>query len=167
MHRHNTQWATHPSGTHWYPDTAHSDAQTPHTVSHPPLYDTLMQTQHTVSHPFLQDTLMHWHNSSLQWHHMGIMAFQITGCSTVSTICSGVHQRKHQSSMLLVLCEVNPQVNNHKEPVTWKMFPGHDIIMQWAYLTPDHLPWSQHLWKKTNNGFWFTYLLYQHINCEK
>ena len=42
---------------------------------------------------------------------MSVMASQITSVSTVcSTVCSGADQRKHQSSVLLALCERNPPV---------------------------------------------------------
>ena len=62
------------------------------------------------------------------------MASQTTGVSIVySTICSGVDQRKHQSSASLAFvrgihrCPVN---SPHKGPVTRKMFPFVDVIMQ-------------------------------------
>ena len=47
----------------------------------------------------------------LQWCHLSIMASQITSNSTVcSTVCSGLHQRKHQSSLLLAVSEGKPLV---------------------------------------------------------
>ena len=66
---------------------------------------------------------------------MSAMAYQITGVSIVySNVCPGVYQRKHQSSALLAFVKgihrlpVNSQ---DKEPVTQKMFPFDDVIMQY------------------------------------
>ena len=59
--------------------------------------------------PGIWDTLtLMWRHSnvySLQWRRMTLMASQITGDSTV---CSVLHQRKHQSTVLLALCEGKP-----------------------------------------------------------
>ena len=67
---------------------------------------------------------------------MSAMVSQITGISIVySTVCSGVDQRKHQSSMSLAFVRGIHQwlVNSpHKGPVTWKMFPFDDNIMEHA-----------------------------------
>ena len=64
---------------------------------------------------------------------MSAMASQITGVSMVcSTICSGVDQRKHQSSASLAFVRVihrSPVNSPHKGLVTRKMFPFHDVIM--------------------------------------
>ena len=84
---------------------------------------------------------------------MGTMASQITSLTIVySTVYSGAHQRKHQSSVSLAfvrgihrgpgtgikapqllvssLSEGNPPVDSpHKWPVTRKMFPVDDVIM--------------------------------------
>ena len=64
---------------------------------------------------------------------MGTMASQITSLIIVySTVCSGADQRKHQSSASLTFVwgihrwSVNSQ---HKGPVTRKMFPFDDVIM--------------------------------------
>ena len=65
---------------------------------------------------------------------MSLMASQITSLTIVcSTVYSGGHQRKHQSSASLAFvrgihrCQVNsPQ----KGPVTRKMFPFDDVIMK-------------------------------------
>ena len=65
---------------------------------------------------------------------MGTMAFQITSLTIVySTVSSGADQRKHQSSASLAFVRgshrgpVNPP---HKWPVTRKMFPFDDVIME-------------------------------------
>ena len=61
------------------------------------------------------------------------MASQITGVSNVcSTVCSGVYQRKHQSSASLVFVRGIhrwPVDSLHKGSVTRKMFPFHDVNM--------------------------------------
>ena len=60
------------------------------------------------------------------------MASQITGVSAVSsTVCSGVDERKHQSSVSIALVRGIHQlpVNSlHKGPVTREMFPFDDVI---------------------------------------
>ena len=64
---------------------------------------------------------------------MSAMASQITGIATVcSTVCSGADQRKHQSSASLAFVRGNPPVTSgfpHIGPVTWKMLPSDDIIL--------------------------------------
>ena len=64
---------------------------------------------------------------------MSAVKSQITGVSIVySTVCSGVDQRKHQgpASLAFVRGIHRSRVNSpHKGPVTWKMFPFHDVIM--------------------------------------
>ena len=64
---------------------------------------------------------------------MGAMAYQITSLTIVySTVYSDADQRKHQSSAALAIVRgihwgpVNPP---HKWPVTRKMFPFDDVIM--------------------------------------
>ena len=71
---------------------------------------------------------------------MSAMASQITGVSIVySTLCSGADQRKHQSSASLAFVRgiLRWPVNFlHKGPVTRKMFPCYDVIMQyWSKLS--------------------------------
>ena len=65
---------------------------------------------------------------------MGAMASQITSRTIVcSTIYSGADQRKHQSSASLVFVrEIHlwPVNSSHKWPVTRKMFPFDDVIIQ-------------------------------------
>ena len=65
---------------------------------------------------------------------MSVMASQISIISIVySTVCSGEDQRKHERSASLAFVmgihrwPVNPR---HKGPVTRKMFPFDDVIMQ-------------------------------------
>ena len=64
---------------------------------------------------------------------MSAMAFQITGVSIVySTVGSGADQRKHQSSASLAFVRGIhrwPVNSPHKRPVTRKMFPFDDVIM--------------------------------------
>ena len=69
---------------------------------------------------------------------MSAMASQITGVSIVcSAVCSGVHQRKHQSSVSLAIVSgihwwsVD---SRHKGPVTRKMFPFDDVFMRLHYI---------------------------------
>ena len=65
---------------------------------------------------------------------MSTMASQITSLTIVySTVYSGADQRKHQSSASLAFVRGIHQwpVNcPHKEPVTLKMFPFDDVIIQ-------------------------------------
>ena len=77
---------------------------------------------------------------SLQWRHnlnsrviMGVMSSQITSLTILySTVCSGVDQRKQQSSVSLAFVRGihrGPVNSPHKGPVTRKMFPFDDVIM--------------------------------------
>ena len=68
---------------------------------------------------------------------MSAMASQITGFTIVySTVCSGANQRKHQSSVWLAFEIHRWPVNSlHEGPVTRKMFPFDDVIMDpWVKL---------------------------------
>ena len=66
---------------------------------------------------------------------MSAMASQITGVLIVClNVCSVADRRKHQSSMSLAFVRGihRWQVNSpHKGPVTRKMFPFDDVIMEW------------------------------------
>ena len=66
---------------------------------------------------------------------MSAMASQITGVLIVClNVCSVADQRKHQSSMSLAFVRGIHRwhVNSpHKGPVTRKMFPFDDVIMEW------------------------------------
>ena len=66
-------------------------------------------------------------------HYTDVMASQITSVSIVySNVCSGIDQRKHQSSASLTFVRGihrGPVNSPHKWPVTRKMFTFHDVIM--------------------------------------
>ena len=68
---------------------------------------------------------------------MGAMASQITSLTIVyPTIYSGTDQRKHHSSASLAFVRGIhrwPVNSPHKWPVTRKMFPFNDVIMQLSY----------------------------------
>ena len=70
---------------------------------------------------------------SLHWRQNGSDGVYITSVSSVySTVCSGVYQRKHQSSasVLFVRGIYRWPVNSpHKGPLTRKRFPFDDVIM--------------------------------------
>ena len=65
---------------------------------------------------------------------MSTMTSQISDTSIVcSTVCSGADQRKHQSSPSLAFVRgihLSLVDSPHKGPVTWKVFPFGDVIMQ-------------------------------------
>ena len=72
---------------------------------------------------------------------MGAMASQITSLSIVcSPVGSGADKRKHQSSALLAFVRGIhrwPVDSPHKGPVTRKMFPFDDVILEqnrWAWI---------------------------------
>ena len=81
---------------------------------------------------------------------MSAMASQITGVSIVCwTVCSGVDQRKHQSSASLAFVRGFhrwPVDSPHKGLVTRKTFPFDDVIMlkQIVRYKPEH----------AQKGFW-------------
>ena len=66
---------------------------------------------------------------------MGSIVSQITNLTIVySDVYSGADQRKHQSSASLAFVRGirrGPVNSPHKGPVTRKMFPFDDVIMQW------------------------------------
>ena len=72
---------------------------------------------------------------ALQWCHNERDGVSITGVLIVClNVCSVADQRKHQSSMSLAFVRGihRWQVNSpHKGPVTRKMFPFDDVIMEW------------------------------------
>ena len=64
---------------------------------------------------------------------MSTIASQITSLTIVSTVYSGADQRKHQSSASLAFVwgiHRGPVNSPHKWPVTRKMFPFDDVIME-------------------------------------
>ena len=70
---------------------------------------------------------------TLQWSHNGSMASQSTNLTIVNTtVYSGADQRKHQSSASLAFVRgihQSPVKSPHKRPVTRKMFPFDEVIM--------------------------------------
>ena len=74
---------------------------------------------------------------------MGTIASQITSVSIAYlTVSTGADQRKHQSSASLAFVRGihrEPVNSPHKWPVTRKMFPFDDVIMQSAGATCSHL----------------------------
>ena len=99
---------------------------------------------------------------TLQWHHMSAVASQITGISTVcSSICSGADQRKHQSSVSLAFMRGIhwwPVDYPHRRPVTQKMFPFQDSIMnlKWRRLivAAQSIIWKENHWQLYRCIFW-------------
>ena len=91
---------------------------------------------------------------------MSIMASQITIIWTVySAVCSGAHQRKHQSSASLAFVRgIHRWLvgSRHKEPVTRKMYRFDDVIMweQWLPFDP-----FRPLSNKCYMGAWIKILL--------
>ena len=81
-------------------------------------------------------------NKNRQPHYddviMGAMASQITSLTFVySTVYSDADQRKHQSSASLAFVRGihrGPVNSPHKWPVTRKMFPFDDVIVQLLHL---------------------------------
>ena len=71
---------------------------------------------------------------------MGTMASQITSLTIVySSVYSGADQRKHQSSASLAFVRAihrGPVNSPHKWPVTRKMFPFDDVIMDYHIAGP-------------------------------
>ena len=69
---------------------------------------------------------------------MGTIAFQITSLTIVcSTVYSGADQRKHQSSASLAFVwgiHRRPVNSPHKWPITRKMFPFDDVIMDSLFI---------------------------------
>ena len=70
---------------------------------------------------------------------MGAMEYQITSLGIVySTVYSGADQRKHQSSASLAFVRGihrRPVNSPHKWPVTRKMFPFDDVIMEYLIIS--------------------------------
>ena len=72
---------------------------------------------------------------TLQWRHTECDGSQIASLMIVySTIYSGADQRKHQSSTSLAFVRGihrGPMNSTHEGPVTRKMFPFDDVIMEY------------------------------------
>ena len=97
---------------------------------------TVMQSINCYSlfqYPFkLNNSVTHYSDMT-----MGSIAFQITSLTTVySIVYSDADQRKHQSSASLAFVRgihPGPVNSQHKWPLTRKMFPFDDVIMEWSY----------------------------------
>ena len=78
---------------------------------------------------------------------MGAIAFQITSLTIVySTVYSSVDQRKHQSSASLAFVRGIhrwPENSLHKWPVTRKMFPFDDVIMNLSVRRQHKIPGNE------------------------
>ena len=89
-----------------------------------------------------------WHYSDVM---MGAIASQITSFRIVcSTVYSDADQRKHQSSASLAFVRGihrRPVNFPHKWPVTRKMFPFDDVIMQYRKLVWN-VPYLHGMWLK-------------------
>ena len=96
---------------------------------------------------------------------MGAMASQIAGLTIVyKTVYSGADKRKHQSSALLAFVRGIhrwPVNSPHKWPVTRKMFPFDDVIMNCMHTILFHVGKIPHSWHKylrvieaTGNMLW-------------
>ena len=80
---------------------------------------------------------------------MGAMASQITSLTIVySTVYSGANQSKHQSSASVALVW-----ENHRGPVSQKMFPFDDVII-WIM----NFFWRTNTWKCYNTNAPFTHI---------
>ena len=93
-------------------------------------YEDPQDCTHSKCQPLLSLTELHdfYYNDVI----MSMMVSQITDVSIVSTICSGIDQRKHQSSASMAFVRGIhrwPVDSPHKRPVTRKMFPFDDVIM--------------------------------------
>ena len=75
---------------------------------------------------------------------MSAMASQITGVSIVNaTVCPGADQRKHQSCVSLVFARGIhglPVNAPHKGPITRKMYPSDDVIINLHEIDPVNWP---------------------------
>ena len=78
---------------------------------------------------------------------MGTMAPQITSLAIVySSVYSGADRRKHQSPASLAFLRgihQGPVKSPHKCPVTLKMFPFDDVIMDWGDTKCMHMKYGE------------------------
>ena len=85
---------------------------------------------------------------------MSTMASQITSVLIVcSTVCTDADQRKHQSSASLAFVRGIhrwPMCSPHKGPVTRKMFPFDDTIMNASYFVTSGLFSLNAMWPRQN-----------------
>ena len=93
----------------------------------------------------------YWHTYSVHYDDviMGVIASQITSLIIVnSAVYSGADQSKHQSSASLAFVwgiHRGPVNSPHKWPVTRKMFPFDDVIMNIPVSAPERLKASHPL----------------------
>ena len=92
---------------------------------------------------FIKNTV--WFKMDEHYHNvmMSVMAYQITSRTIVySAVYSGTDQSKHQSSASLAFVRGNhrwPVNSPHKGPVTRKIFPFDDVIMNgWRWMHHQH-----------------------------
>ena len=97
---------------------------------------------------------------------MTMLASQITSLTVVySIVYSGVNQRKHQSSASQAFVrEIHRGPVNfpHKWPVTRKMFPFDDVIMNHSFITKGWTHWNRSRWINRHFQFrnpWMRYEL--------
>ena len=85
---------------------------------------------------------------------MSVIASQIIGVWILySTVCAGANQRKHQSSASLAFVRgINrwPMKSPHKGPVTRKLFPFDDVIMN--HTISNDLSINYHIMRKVCSG---------------
>ena len=77
-----------------------------------------------------------WEMLDITARHNDREASQINGLAFIcSNVCLGGDQRKRQSSASLAFVRIHrwPVNSQHKEPVTRKKFPFHDVIMKHKY----------------------------------
>ena len=115
-------------GIHWWP--INSSPKGPVTLKMLPRENVIMTMLCCLSSVINQSLYM----MPLRDVKMGAIASQITSLTIVySTVYSDADQRKHQSSASLAFVRVIhrwPVNYPHKWPVTRKMFPLDDVIMQ-------------------------------------
>ena len=92
-----------------------------------------------VRHKHFKSTLLHYSDVI-----MGAMASQITSLTIVySTMFSRAGQEKHQSPVSLAFVRGIhwwPVNSLHKWPVTPKIFPFDDVIMDWIHIVKIYMP---------------------------
>ena len=94
-------------------------------------------------HDVMRALMCKW---ALQWRNNGLDSVSNHQPTIVySTVYSGSNQRKHQSSSSLAFVRGIhrwPVNSPHKWPVTRKMFPFDDVIMEWPLLSAAQWWWS-------------------------
>ena len=103
------------------------------------LSDTLLTTKIFMKAKYVSHVMLRYCENHYDDVMMGAMASQITSLTFIySTVYSDTDQRKHQCGASLAFVRgihrgpVNPP---HKWPITRKMFPFHDVIMDFLLIT--------------------------------